>query len=259
MTRTTGPATGTLRLIGIGALISVAGCFSLARPTPPLEEYVLGGSARAEAAARARDTGAVTVGLRRLDLAPYLASTAIVVRHGSRIATSEFRRWGEEPSAGIMRAVAVALRAEPGILAVDVAPWQVRAPHDYLIQLHISHLEGVVAEGLAATAGEVQVMASWEIVRAEDGALVARGDTDRREAEWPVGDYLGLVTRIDKGLTGLAGDLAACLVRLKPAMPATPAAPAAPAGSGASATPVAPAVPVSDTSAVVRPTVCRAR
>lgn len=220
MTRTATPTARTLRLVGIGALIGVTGCFSLARPTPPLEEYVLGGGARAEAAARARDAGGVTLGLRRLDLAPYLATTAIVVRRGSRIETSGFRRWGEEPSAGIMRAVAVSLRAAPAILAVDIAPWQVRAPHDYLVQLHITHLEGVAAENAATTTGEVHVMASWEILRAQDGTLMARGETDRREAGWTVGDYLGLVQRIDNGLTGLASDVAACLGRLGPATPA---------------------------------------
>lgn len=232
MTRTTAPTARTLRLMGIGALVSVAGCFSLARPTPPMEEYVLGGGARAEASARARDTGGVTVGLRRLDLAPYLATTAIVVRRGSRIETSGFRRWAEEPSAGIMRAVAVALRTSPAVLAVDIAPWQVRAAHDYLLQLHISHLEGVAPENAATMDGEVHVMASWEIIRAQDGALMARGETDRRESGWKLGDYLGLVQRIDHGLTGLAGDVAACLSRLgsaAPAAPATPATPAAPA------------------------------
>lgn len=221
MTRPTGKTARTLRLFAVGAVLTVAGCFSLARPTPPLEEYVLGAGARAKAAAHSRDTGGVTVGLRRLDLAPYLATTAIVVRRGSRIETSGFRRWGEEPSAGIMRAVAVSLRASPAILAVDIAPWQVRAPHDYLVQLHITHLEGVVAENATATEGAVHVMASWEILRAQDGTLMARGETDRREAGWTVGDYLGLVQRIDNGLTGLASDVAACLVRLAPAAPAT--------------------------------------
>ena len=225
MTRPTLPAARTLRLLSIGALISAAGCFSLARPTPQLEEDILGGGARAEAAAPARDTGGVTLGLRRLDLAPYLATTAIVVRRGSRIETSGFHRWGEEPSAGIMRAVAVALRAAPNILAVDIAPWQVRAPHDYLVQLHITHLEGVATESPATTEGEVHVMASWEILRAQDGTLVARGETDRREAGWKVGDYLGLVQRIDNGLTGLASDVVACLARLAPATPVTDLAP----------------------------------
>ena len=222
----------TLRLAGLCALLTLAGCFSLARPTPPSEEYVLGQGATAAARAPVRDTGGVTIGLRRLDLAPYLSTTAIVVRRGSRIVTSGFRRWGEEPSAGIMRAVAVALRTAPTIQAVDVAPWQVRAQHDYLIQLHISHLEGEAAD-LVATDGAVHVAASWEIVRPIDGVLVARGESDRTENGWKVGDYAGLVTRVDKALTGLANDLAACLGRL--------------------ASPMAPP----DTAAVVRVVVCR--
>ncbi len=214
----------TLRLLGICALLTEAGCFSLARPTPPLEEYVLGAGPRPVAALPARDSGGLTIGLRRLDLAPYLSTTAIVVRRGSRIVTSGFRRWGEEPSAGIMRAVAVSLGAAPTILAVDVAPWPVQAQHDYLVQLHVSHLEGVAAEDLTATEGEIHVMASWEIIRSQDGTLVARGETDRRETGWKVGDYLGLVTRVDKGLTGLASDLATCLVRIASATPAPDAA-----------------------------------
>ena len=216
--------TGTLRLFGICALFTVAGCFTLARPTPPLEEYVLGEGSRAVAAAPAREVGGLTIGLRRLDLAPYLSTTAIVVRRGSRIVTSGFRRWGEEPSAGIMRAVAFSLGAAPTILAVDVAPWPVQAQHDYLVQLHVSHLEGVAAEDSTAREGEIRVTASWEIIRSQDGALVARGETDRRETGWKVGDYRGLVTRVDKGLTGLASDLAACLVRLASATPASDAA-----------------------------------
>jgi hypothetical protein len=119
-----------------------------------------------------------------------------------------------------MRAVAVALAAAPAILAVDVAPWPVQAPHDFLVQLHVSHLEGVAAEDSTATTGEVHVVASWEIIRAQDGALVARGETDRREPGWRVGDYRGLVRGVDQSLAGLAGDLAACLVRLGPATPA---------------------------------------
>lgn len=222
MVRTTRVMTQTVRLVGLCALVTVAGCFTLARPTPPLEEYVLGAGPRPGAAAPTRDAGGVTIGLRRLDLAPYLSTNAIVVRRGSRIVTSGFHRWGEEPAAGIMRAVAVSLSAAPAVLAVDVAPWQVQAPHDYLVQLHVSQLEGVAAEDSTAREGEAHVMASWEIIRSQDGALVARGETDRRETGWRVGDYRGLVARIDKGLTGLATDLAACLDRLGPATAGSP-------------------------------------
>lgn len=210
-TRWTSPARNLLTGC---ALLATAGCFKLARPTPPLEEYVLGAGTSTVTAASARNVGGVTIGLRRLDLAPYLATTAIVVRRGSRVVTSGFRRWAEEPSAGIMRAVAVSLGSAPAVRAVDVAPWSVRTAHDYLVQLHIDRLEGVAAEDSSATEGEVHVMASWEIIRGLDGVLVARGETDRREAGWKVGDYAGLVARVDKGLTGLASDLTSCIARL---------------------------------------------
>ena len=212
--RTTSRARYLLTACALCALAATAGCFKLARPTPPLEEYVLGGAAQTATAAPARNSGGVTIGLRRLDLAPYLATTAIVVRRGSRVVTSGFRRWAEDPSAGIMRAVAASLGGVPAIRAVDVAPWSVNTAHDYLVQLHVDRLEGVASEDSSATEGEVRVMASWEIIRGADGVLVARGETDRREAGWKLGDYAGLVSRVDKGLTGLASDLAACVARL---------------------------------------------
>jgi len=208
------------RLIGAGSLVLCAGCFKLARPTPPLEEYVLGARAHVATIASAGAMGGLTIGLRRLDLAPYLATPAIVVRQGSRVISSNFRRWAEEPSAGIMRAVASSLLAAPSIQAVDVAPWSVRTRHDYLIQLHISQLEGVMSDDVSATDGEVRVMASWEIVRPATGALIARGETDRTATGWKVGDYADLVTRVHEGLAGLAGDMVACLARLDSVSPA---------------------------------------
>lgn len=206
---------GTLRLVGAAAMLTLTACFKLARPTPPLEEYVLGASAKPVAPVAVRDTGGVTVGLRRLDIAPYLATPAIIIRQGSRIVTSGFRRWAEEPGAGVMRGLASSLRDAPAIRAVDVAPWSVRTPHDYLVQLHLSRLEGA-AEDSSARRGDVHVTASWEIIRGHDGILMARGATDHRETGWLVNDYSDLVTKLDKGLAGLATELASCLVRVRP-------------------------------------------
>jgi hypothetical protein len=203
----------------IGAFILASGCFKLARPTPPLEQFVLGSAPRS--AASARDSNGVTIGLRRLDLAPYLATPAIIVRRGSQVETSGTRRWAEEPAAGISRAIAGYLGASPRILAVDIAPWPVRAPHDYLVQVHIAHLEGVATDDSLAAQGEVHLQASWEIIRTLDGALLARGRTDRRESGWTIGDYRGLVARFELGLSGLAGDLTACIAKLSPVVPVT--------------------------------------
>jgi len=196
-------------------LLTLGGCFSLSRKTPVLEQYVLG-SPPAQAKV-ASDRGGFTIGLRRLDLAPYLAIPAIVVRRGDQqIITSEFHRWGEEPSEGINRALARFLAAEPTVRSVDVAPWSVRSKYDYLIQLHVLRFEGAAPEELAGTEGEARVVANWEMIRQPDGVVLARGATDHRERGWRVGDYAGLVTLLDKGLIAMAQDLGACLVRLGP-------------------------------------------
>jgi uncharacterized lipoprotein YmbA len=220
MKRHTQPVVTTLRLLAVGcAAISLAGCFQLARPTPPLEQFVLGGAPPTTAAVVTRDAAGFTLGLRRLDLAPYLATTAIIVRRGSQVSSSGFRRWAEEPAAGISRAIAGYLGASPKVLAVDIAPWPVAAPHDYLVQVHIAHLEGVTGDDTLATQGEVHTKASWEIIRTLDAALVARGRTDRREGGWAVGDYRGLVSRLELGLSALAGDVTTCLARIGPVVP----------------------------------------
>jgi uncharacterized lipoprotein YmbA len=207
------------KLGAIVALLVIAGCFKLARVTPPLEQYVLGSTLPSVTPATTRDSGGLSIGVRRLDLAPYLASPAIVVRRGALIETSEFRRWSEDPAAGISRAVARYLGAEPRIGAVDVAPWSVRTDHDYLVQLHVMRLEGVAPEDTAARAGDAHLLASWEIIRPVDGALIARGETDHRENGWRVGDYSALVALLDKGLVVLARELATCLARIGPNAP----------------------------------------
>jgi uncharacterized lipoprotein YmbA len=208
------------RAILVCGLLSQTGCFKLARETPILHQYVLGGGgAQADAVAPQR-VGGTTIGVRRLDLATYLASPAIVVRRGGhQVITSEYHRWAEDPMHGINRALATHLAATSSVGAVDVAPWTPRALHDYLVQLHVSRFEGV-ADSLA-TQGEAQMLATWEIIRPGDGAVLARGSTDYRQRGWEVGDYGALVKLLDAGLLGVSNDVITCIARL-PTVAAAP-------------------------------------
>lgn len=206
-------STKTAALIVVVILSTLAGCFSLGRDTPPLEQYVLGRIPTTVDTSAARP--GVTLGVRRLDLAAYLATPAIVVRRGShRVVHSEFHRWSHDPGEGINRAVASYVAAAAGVRAVNVAPWPLRTPHDFLIQLHISRFEGVAPEAPTATEGEAHVAADWEIIGPLDGAVLARGVTDYRQRGWRVGDYAGLVSLLDTGLHTLAHDLVACIESL---------------------------------------------
>jgi len=198
-----------MRLTGLCAVVLLAGC-SLSRGAPPEQQYVLGGGRPQESAAPPRDLQGLAIGVRRLQLAAYLASPSVVVRRGARaqeLSLSEFHRWGEPLGEGINRAVAGYLTAGGSFRVVDVAPWPPRAKHDYLIELHVLRFEGVAPQDTAATDGEAHVLATWAIVRPRDGEVLARGTTDYRKGGWRVGDYAGLVTLLDAGVYALSADL----------------------------------------------------
>jgi uncharacterized protein len=194
------------RVLALGALLTQSGCFKLARESPRLQQFVLSGGAPSTAPT---DTGQ-TLGLRRADLAAYLAVRAIIVRRGvNELAVSEFHRWGEDLGEGINRVVAANLAGAPPVRAVDVAPWPVRARHDYVVQLHIARFEGIADS--AAANGRVHLLATWDIIRPRDGAVLVRGTTDDRSTTWRVGDYADLVMQLDGSLLRLARDIRTCL------------------------------------------------
>lgn len=197
-----------------GLAISVAGCFKLSRNSPPDQRYVLSGARAPIAASTANDTAGLSIGIRRMDLVPYLAIPAIVMRRGTHeIVTSAFHQWGEDLGEGINHTVAAHLMNVPPVKAVDVAPWAARAQHDFLLQLHVSRFEGVIDS--AATSGTVHVRATWDIIRPLDGAVFVRGVTDYQEGRFTVGDYESLVGELNTALDRVARDIRTCLGRFR--------------------------------------------
>lgn len=210
----------TARLVLAITVAGTGGCFSLGRDTPVLERYVLSGAGTL--AASSHDPAGITFGLRRLDLAPYLATPSIIVRRGEHgIGASEYHRWGEELGLSINRVMASHLVASAPIAAVSVAPWPLRTEHDFLLQLHVTRFEGVADSALATAQGAAQVTATWEILRPADGAVLARGATAYRQEGWRVGDYAALVILLEEGLSGVARDVVACVQRVGAAGPAS--------------------------------------
>lgn len=211
------------RLSATAVLLVLSGCFKLSRDTPRVQFFVLSGAAPSSVAA---DTAAGTrtvspstpngarlaVGLRRIDLASYLAVPAIVMRRGANeIVVTQFHRWGEDLGEGINRVVATHLASAPPIGSVDVAPWAARTRHDFVVQLHVSRFEGVADS--AATSGRSHLVAGWDIIRPLDGRVLVRGSTEALEGPWRVSDYRALVTALDAALVGVARDIRNCLSR----------------------------------------------
>lgn len=204
-----------IRLLLLFALAGLTGCFSLGREAPIEKHFVLGGSVMPDAIAPSDQLSGVQIGLRQIRMAEYLESPLVVVRQGRHeIYYSEFNRWGGTLSNGVNRAVAGYLKALAPFDAVDVAPWASRTTHDYLIQVHLVHLEGLAPEEPTNLDGGAHVQASWEIINPQDGAVLVRGTTDYQDDGWTVGDYAGLVDRLDAGLWELSRDLVAALETL---------------------------------------------
>jgi len=207
----------TIHLLLFALLLSPAGCFSLRHDAPPQQHYVLGADRPSELAAPPpdrplTDPSGQLIGLRPPRLADYLATPFIVVRRGShQVEFSEYHRWGEDLGRAINRTVAVRLAALVPSHRVERAPWPSGTSPALLIQLQILRFEGVGPERSESGEGEAHLLATWEILRPLDGAVLGRGTTEVREGGWSVGDFDGLVRLLDSGLATLAGDLALSL------------------------------------------------
>lgn len=188
------------------ALLSLGGCFSLARDPNPPRHYVLGGGA-GDASSMVAPVR-TSIGLRPPRLAEYLASPYIVVRRGvHRVGFSEFDRWGEDVAHGISRTLARHMAARAPSLRMETTPWPAAALPEYIIQTHLLHFEGVAPEEPLVLKGEAHLLATWEISRRLDGTLLAGGTTEVRLADWTVGDFDALVGLLDAALDTLAAEL----------------------------------------------------
>lgn len=192
-------------------LALTTGCLNLEPRTNPTEYFILGGEWE-EAVETGRERLGLSVGLRQIQLAAYLETPRIVVRQGPHeIRFSEYNRWGEDLNRGINRTVAGYLAAHPAVGRVDVVPWPRSAGHDYNVQLRVLRFEGLAAksppEAEEQREGQVHVLATWEIVDATDGAVLAQGTTDFVEDGWLVGDYAKLAAMLDAGLRVLAEEI----------------------------------------------------
>jgi uncharacterized lipoprotein YmbA len=207
------PIMKRISLTLVAGLLFLTGCFSLGRNEPVQQHFVLGGNGQQTSHALAERLAGVSLGLRQVKMVGYLNSPLIIVRHGAHeLRFSEFNRWGEDLGSGVVRAVAAGLAGRAAFEGIDVVPWAVRARHDFIIQLHLLHFEGLVPEE-AATEGGASVLVQWEVIRQLDGMVLARGTTDYRARGWQVGDYGALVTLFESGLNELSDDLIAGLER----------------------------------------------
>jgi len=197
----------------LAALIwGVAGCTLIPEPPKdPTRYFVLTGPALSDDGVRQLG-GSLRIGLKSVEMAPYLRKPMIAVRHdANELAYDDYVRWAEPLEQGIARIVQARLLASPQVGRVFTAPFVFEQQHDYDIALNIIRCEGVV-EGrtVARFAAAVEITTGGE-----DASVVARKVFQAPDAAWDGKDFTALAAALSTGVAALCDDLLASLPEKK--------------------------------------------
>ena len=193
-----------LGFAGCGVLLLLTGCNLLPEPkTDPTRFYLL--KATASGGAAAPNTGAAAVRLRPIELADYLRTRALIVRHdNNEIDFRDFARWGEALGPGITRV----LREELFARGAPVATGGMKTgPSEQKIELRIRIL---ACEGVAD--GSVRFHANWELL-AIGGVAARRGDYSPTTLHWDGANETTLAAALSEAIVGLAAEIAPVIAK----------------------------------------------
>ncbi len=191
------------------ALLALAGCSLL--PTPqadPTRYYVLTGALPDAPALKAE--GGLVLGLRHIDIAPYLNGKDMVVRDaGNEITYNRFSRWAEPLATSIGRALAGRLAAAPRVDRVYAQPFPFDVERDYDVTIRVLRCEGEKKPGgktVASLAALVEVTES-----APGGAVVLRKTYVAPETAWNGKDYGALASALSDAVAALSNEVVGAL------------------------------------------------
>lgn len=176
--------------------LALAGCNLLPAPQADNTRYYVLESAAAPAAG----SGAVRLGLRRVEVPAYLKSKAIVTRAGNNeLRYADAARWAEPLEAGIARVLRDQLGAKA---AVSTYPFPAQVERDFDVVVSVTAAEGR-DDGL-------HFAASFEIARAADSTVVVRRTFSAPVTAWR-GDYAQLAAQLSVAAAELASEIVATL------------------------------------------------
>jgi ABC-type uncharacterized transport system auxiliary subunit len=200
---------GVLLLAVIG-LLGQTGCSLLPEPqADPTHYYVLAGPAFADPGP-ARAEGALRVGLRRIEVVPYLGGKAMIVRNSANeITYQDYARWAEPPASGIERIVMARLQSSPKIGRVYLQPFPFDEKRDYDVGVSVLRCEGErTADGKLAAGFACTV----EVTEAKTGgAVVMRKTFTAPQAAWDGKDFAKLAQLLGDAVAALGEEIVGAL------------------------------------------------
>lgn len=211
-----------LRGLGFGMLAAafLAGCNLLPKPQPdPTRHFVLSGPS-AEATNEAMAQGRLVVGLRTVQVAPYLDTKSMIVRRGeNEILYRDYARWAEPLDTAINRMLVGRLYASGRVARVFPQPYPFDVERDVDVAVTVLRCEGRLRKDGTAVA---DLLCAVEIVRVGDreggGAEVLHREAFvAPEVAWVEGDYAGLAAALGEQVARLAERIAQMMPDATPA------------------------------------------
>ncbi len=195
----------------------VVACFSacnlLPKPSPdPTRHYVLTPPASSPAEPAA-PRGRLVVGLRAVQIAPYLDTKSMIVRRGeNEILYRDYARWAEPLAGGVQRALAGRLRESGRVARLLPQPYPFDVERDVDVAVTVLRCEG----RLSPAGATAELVCAIEILRVGDqdggGAEVLLRETFAPPPiAWTEGDHAGLAAALGAHVAALADRLVAAL------------------------------------------------
>ena len=193
------------------SVLLVTGCSVIPAPTAdPTRYYVLAAPTAGPAGAQPIN-GGLRIGLKNVELAPYLKKGALVVRTGeNELSFPAEARWAEPLDQEILHTLRTQVLAAPMVGRVFVQPFPFEEPRDFDVSVRLIRAEGVVAAN--GRSGVVQLVAMIEVTRIGAlGEVVARRRFVAPETAWDGKDFSQLAARLSAAVAALCEDVVGVL------------------------------------------------
>ena len=201
-------------LASVLCLLATAGCNVL----PPVQAdathyYVLTGPALT-GSGTLPSAGALRLGLKTVEVAPYLRKGSLVVRAGdNEVAFRDDARWAEPIEQEIAAALGQRLLAAPAVGRVFIPPFPFEQARDFDVTVQVLHCEGVRVGGSSAVA---RFAATIEITTAgKDARVVVRKTFVAPDAVWDGREFGRLAALLGEAVGALSQEVVAALPEQK--------------------------------------------
>ncbi|HEX2852928.1 MAG TPA: PqiC family protein [Opitutaceae bacterium] len=199
--------------LSLFALLALAGCNVIPPVQPDVTRYyVLSGPTIAPTPNQSTE-GALQLGLRPVELAPYLRRGSLVVRAGdNEVAFANDQRWAEPLEKEIGNALRQRLVAAPTVMRVFVPPFPFEPARDFDVGVQVLHCEGAREGGrlVARFAAIIEISTAGA-----DAKVVTRKTFVAPEAAWDGKDFARLASLLSDAVAALSQEVVSSLPEKK--------------------------------------------